>query len=122
MWVSLSERHSIDHILAAPEHPQTCGKIEAVNKPIQKELIDRVEFRNYLDSKEQIGRWIDEFNRSTDRERFFCPTFFSTCSLPWSWPPSKSTPIASTETLSLASGLTGSLEGASTSRWMTSCW
>jgi len=56
------ESYDIDHILAAPEHPQTCGKIEAVNKAIQKELIDRVEFRNYLESKEQIGRWIDEFN------------------------------------------------------------
>jgi transposase InsO family protein len=56
------ESYGIDHILAAPEHPQTCGKIEAVNKAIQKELIDRVEFRNYLDAKAQIGRWIDEFN------------------------------------------------------------
>jgi transposase InsO family protein len=67
-WQGLSrfdrflEAYGIDHILASPGHPQTCGKIEAVNKAIQKELIDRVEFRNYLDAKEQIGRWIDEFN------------------------------------------------------------
>jgi putative transposase len=56
------EAYDIEHRLAAPEHPQTCGKVEALNKAIQKELIDRVEFRNYLDAKEQIGRWIDEFN------------------------------------------------------------
>lgn len=56
------EAYDIDHILAAPDHPQTCGKIEAVNKAIQKELIDRVEFRNYLDAKAQIGAWVDEFN------------------------------------------------------------
>lgn len=56
------EAYGIDHLLAAAEHPQTCGKVEAVNKAIQKELIDRVEFRNYLDAKDQIGRWIDEFN------------------------------------------------------------
>lgn len=56
------EAYDVDHILAAPEHPRTCGKIEAVNKAIQKELIDRVEFRNFLDAKEQIGRWIDDFN------------------------------------------------------------
>lgn len=56
------ESYGIDHILASAEHPQTCGKIEAVNKAIQKELIDRVEFRNFLDAKEQIGRWVDEFN------------------------------------------------------------
>ncbi len=56
------EAYGIDHLLAAPKHPQTCGKIEAVNKAIQKELIHRVEFRNFLDAKEQIGKWIDEFN------------------------------------------------------------
>jgi transposase InsO family protein len=56
------EAYGIEHRLAAPEHPQTCGKVEALNKAIQKELIDRVEFRNYLDAKDQIARWIDEFN------------------------------------------------------------
>ena len=56
------EAYDIQHILASPENPRTCGKIEAVNKNIQKELIDRVEFRTYLDAKEQIGRWIDGYN------------------------------------------------------------
>jgi transposase InsO family protein len=56
------EAYDIQHILSAPDHPKTLGKIEAVNKAIQKELLDRVEFRNYLDAKEQIGRWVDEFN------------------------------------------------------------
>ena len=56
------ESYDIDHILAAPKNPKTCGKIEAVNKAIQKELIDRVEFRNFLDAKEQIGQWVDTFN------------------------------------------------------------
>ena len=56
------EGYGIDHILSAPHHPKTLGKVEAVNKNIQKELIDRVEFRNYLDAKEQIGRWIDEYS------------------------------------------------------------
>ena len=56
------EAYGIDHLLAAPQHPQTCGKVEAVNKAIQKELVDRVEFRNYLDAKSQIGHWVDEFN------------------------------------------------------------
>jgi len=56
------EAYGIEHRLSSPHHPQTLGKVEAVNKAIQKELIDRVEFRNYLDSKDQIGRWVDEFN------------------------------------------------------------
>lgn len=56
------ESYGIDHRLAAAHHPQTCGKIEALNKAIQKELISRVEFRNFLDAKDQIGRWLDAFN------------------------------------------------------------
>ena len=56
------EAYGIEHRLSAPHHPQTLGKVEAVNKVIQKELINRVEFRNFLDAKEQIGRWVDEFN------------------------------------------------------------
>lgn len=56
------ESYGIDHRLAAAHHPQTCGKIEALNKSIQKELIRRVEFRNFLDAKEQIGAWVDGYN------------------------------------------------------------
>lgn len=56
------ESYGIEHRLASAHHPQTCGKIEAVNKAIQKELIDRVEFRNFLDAKAQISRWVDDFN------------------------------------------------------------
>lgn len=56
------EAYEIDHLLAAPENPRTLGKVEAVNKNIQKELIDRVEFRNYLDARDQISRWVDDYN------------------------------------------------------------
>ncbi len=56
------ESYGIEHRLAAAHHPQTCGKIEALNKSIQKELIRRVEFRNFLDAKEQIGAWLDSYN------------------------------------------------------------
>ena len=56
------ESYGIDHVLAAPHHPQTCGKVEALNRAIQKELISRVEFRNFLDAQEKIAFWIDSFN------------------------------------------------------------
>ena len=56
------ESYGIDHLLAAAHHPQTCGKVEALNKTIQKELIGRVEFRNFLDAKAKIGLWIDSYN------------------------------------------------------------
>ena len=53
------ESYDIDHRLAAPEHPQTCGKVESVNRSIQKELIDRVEFQSFLDAKAHISSWVD---------------------------------------------------------------
>jgi transposase InsO family protein len=56
------ESYGIDHRLAAAHHPMTCGKVEALNKAIQKELISRVEFRTFLDAKEKIGAWVDSFN------------------------------------------------------------
>lgn len=56
------EAYHIDHLLAAAENPKTLGKIEAVNKNIQKELIDRVEFRNFLDARDQIAGWVDAYN------------------------------------------------------------
>jgi putative transposase len=56
------ESYDIEHRLADAEHPQTCGKVESVNRSIQKELIHRVEFRNFLDAKEKIASWIDDYN------------------------------------------------------------
>ncbi len=58
----LLESYDIEHRLAAAHHPQTCGKVESVNRSIQKELIDRVEFRNFLDAKSQIAGWVDGHN------------------------------------------------------------
>jgi len=56
------ESYDIEHRLAAAQHPQTCGKVESVNRSIQKELIDRVEFRSFLDAKAKIASWIDVYN------------------------------------------------------------
>lgn len=56
------ESYNIEHRLADPHHPQTCGKVEAVNRSIQKELLRRVEFRNFLDAKAQIAEWVDTHN------------------------------------------------------------
>lgn len=56
------ESYDIEHRLAAAHHPQTCGKVESLNRSIQKELIDRVEFRNFLDAKSQVAAWVDGYN------------------------------------------------------------
>jgi len=62
------ESYDIEHRLAAAHHPQTCGKVESVNRSIQKELIDRVEFQSFLDAKAQISGWVDGYNHQRTHE------------------------------------------------------
>lgn len=52
----------IYHIHTSPHHPQTIGKIEAVNKVIKKELIRVKEFKNILEAREEMGSWIWRYN------------------------------------------------------------
>jgi len=60
------ERHldalDIYHIHTSPHHPQTIGKIEAVNKVIKKELIKVKEFKNILEARNEIENWIWRYN------------------------------------------------------------
>jgi len=50
------------HIHTSPYHPQTIGKIEAVNKNIQKELIRQVEFVSIADARQQTREWLWRYN------------------------------------------------------------
>ena len=56
------EEMDIYHIHTSPYHPETIGKIEAVNKSIQKELIRQVEFASIADAREKITEWIWRYN------------------------------------------------------------
>jgi len=56
------ERELIDHSLSRPYHPQTLGKIESVNRAIQKELIYVREFGSVTEAREAIGGWIEYYN------------------------------------------------------------
>jgi len=56
------EEMDIYHIHTSPYHPETIGKIEAVNKNIQKELIRQIEFGSISDAREQITEWIWRYN------------------------------------------------------------
>jgi transposase InsO family protein len=58
----LLEEYEIDQLVAAPHHPQTLGKVEAVNKNLQKELISKVEFSSLIDAEEKIGKWFQHYN------------------------------------------------------------
>jgi putative transposase len=52
----------IFHIHTSPYHPETIGKIEAVNKAIQKELIRQIEFSSIADAREKITEWLWRYN------------------------------------------------------------
>ena len=56
------EEMDIYHIHTSPYHPETVGKIEAVNKNIQKELIRQVEFGRIADARDRITEWIWRYN------------------------------------------------------------
>ena len=56
------ETGSIHHTHARPHHPQTLGKVESVNKQIQKELIHRERFMSLSAAFGAITRWVEVYN------------------------------------------------------------
>jgi transposase InsO family protein len=56
------EVEGIHNTHARPHHPQTLGKIEAVNKHIQKELIRREEFKGVSEAEVAIEKWVKTYN------------------------------------------------------------
>lgn len=56
------EVESVHQTHASPHHPQTLGKIEAVNKQIQKELIRRQEFKGVEEAEAAIKQWVEIHN------------------------------------------------------------
>jgi len=56
------ERETIDHSVSRPYHPQTLGKVESVNRAIQKELIYVREFSAVDELSAAITDWISRYN------------------------------------------------------------
>lgn len=56
------EVEGIHNTHARPHHPQTLGKIEAVNKHLQKELIRREEFKGVSEAEAAIEKWVKTYN------------------------------------------------------------
>ena len=61
-WGRYLERNLINHSVSRPYHPQTLGKIEAVNRAIQKELIQLHEFASVEDCRQAMAEWTHEYN------------------------------------------------------------
>ena len=56
------EKELIDHSVSRPYHPQTLGKVESVNRSIQKELIYVREFGSVQEATTAISKWIEHYN------------------------------------------------------------
>jgi len=61
-WGRYLEKNLINHSVSRPYHPQTLGKIEAVNRAIQKELIQIREFSSVEDCRKAMAEWVHGFN------------------------------------------------------------
>jgi putative transposase len=56
----ISEEYGIDHIKAGS--PRSNGKVESVNKQIEKELLNVKEFSSLEDASNGISEWIEFYN------------------------------------------------------------
>ena len=56
------ESQRIDHTHASAHHPQTLGKVEACNKRIKMELLDKQHFPTVHDGTDAIEQWVCHYN------------------------------------------------------------
>jgi len=52
----------VDHSVSRAYHPQTLGKVESVNRAIQKELLYLHELRNAEEARAKVSAWVEHFN------------------------------------------------------------
>ena len=60
----LLEILGVEQILARPHHPQTIGKVEALNKRIQNELIQKKHFKGLNELEREIRAWLYDYNHN----------------------------------------------------------
>jgi len=58
------ESLNIEHILARAHHPQTLGKVEALNKRIQNEMINKRHFRSQNEVEDNVRAWVYDYNHN----------------------------------------------------------
>lgn len=61
-FTSFLEEENIEHSLARPYHPQTCGKIEALHATLEKELLGRIRFDSFSHAKRELERYFESYN------------------------------------------------------------
>ena len=58
------ESLNIEHILARAHHPQTLGKVEALNKRIQNEMLNKRHFRSQSEVEDNVRAWVYDYNHN----------------------------------------------------------
>lgn len=58
-WLEVSR---VDHIHASPHHPQTLGKVEALNRRIQGELFKQQRFSTLGHAVTGVEKWVEHYN------------------------------------------------------------
>ncbi len=56
------ENEGIDHTHARPHHPQTLGKVEALNKRIRNELFEQQHFSTLEQAASALESWVEHYN------------------------------------------------------------
>lgn len=56
------ESEGIDHTHASPHHPQTLGKVEALNKRIRNELFEQQHFSTLEQAASALESWVEHYN------------------------------------------------------------
>lgn len=56
------EHEGIDHTHASAHHPQTLGKVEALNKRIKNELFRQERFSTLEQASSALEQWVDHYN------------------------------------------------------------
>ena len=56
------ENESIEQSLARPHHPQTAGKIEAVHRTLEKELIGVKRFDSFAHARQELLAYFEHYN------------------------------------------------------------
>lgn len=61
-FTTFLEGEMIEHSLARPHHPQTCGKIEALHGTLEKELIGVLRFDSFAHAQRELARYYERYN------------------------------------------------------------
>jgi putative transposase len=62
------EKERIDLTHARPHHPQTLGKVEALNRRIKSELFNQEHFSTIEEGFSALRRWVDHYNHQRPHE------------------------------------------------------